>query len=501
MSSAIRWRCKVCGYVHTGEQAPESCPVCGAPASEFERVEEAPPRSPAKVEGARAEAWRCLNCNYVAKQSAAPAECPVCGLPAEQFAPEGGELLAEAAGGQDLHVLVVGAGIAGLSAVEAARASNASARITLLGREAHLPYYRMNLTRYLAGEVRFDELPIHPESWYSEQDIKLKLGAEVRAIDPEGHKVELADGSFLAYDKLILTAGAHPFMPPIPGAVRSCVSTLRTIADADCILAEARPKARSVVIGGGILGLEVAGALARQGCMVDVVEGFGYLLPRQLTSRAAALLAEKVVELGIRIHTGAQVEQVQGDERVRAVLLDSGDLLEADLVVVAAGVRPNSYLARRAGLKVKQGLIVDDRMTTSHPDIYAAGDLAEHAGALYGIWGPALFQGRIAGMNAAGESAEFGGIARSNMLKVLGVDMFSIGTIDGSDGSYLSFDHEADGNYTHLTFRDKNLKGAVLLGDTSMSARLKSAIESAEDFSSLLDGRPSAGEVVEFLKG
>ncbi len=261
-----------------------------------------------------------------------------------------------------VHLLVVGAGIAGLSAVKAARAANASARITLLGSEAHLPYYRLSLTRYLAGEVGFDKLPIHPEAWYAEQRIELKLGAEVRAIDPEGHQVELADGSHLDYDKLILTAGAHPFVPPIPGAVRSCVSTLRSIDDADCILAEARPGLRSVVIGGGVLGLEVAGALARQGCKVDVVEGFAYLLPRQLTPRAAALLTEKVVELGIRVHTGTQVKQVQGDERVRAVLLDSGDQLEADLVVVAAGVRPNSYLAHRAGLKVKQGLIVDDRI-------------------------------------------------------------------------------------------------------------------------------------------
>ena len=407
---------------------------------------------------------------------------------------------ASAAGGQAVHVLVVGAGIAGLSAVKAARAANASARITLLGSEAHLPYYRVNLTRYLAGEVGSDKLPIHPESWYAEKRISLELGAEHRAIDPEGHQVELVDGSHLGYDKLILATGAHPFVPPIPGVVRSCVSTLRSIDDADCILAEARPGLRSVVIGGGVLGLEVAGALASQGCKVDVVEGFAYLLPRQLNPRAAALLTEKLVDLGIRVHTGAQVKQVLGDERVRAVLLDSGDQLEADLVVVAAGVRPNSYLARRAGLKVKHGVIVDDRMTSSHPDIYAAGDLAEHAGVLYGLWGPALFQGRIAGMNAAGESAEIGDIARSSMLKVLGVDMFSIGTIDGSEGAYLVFEHEIDGKYTHLVFLDKKLQGAVLLGNISRSVRIKSAIESGEDFSGLLDARPSAAEVVQFLE-
>jgi len=441
-----------------------------------------------------------MNCNYVTKGASPPQSCPVCGLPDEHFSPDGGGQDASVKGGEEIRILVVGTGISGLSAAEAAREANNAAQVTLLGRETELPYYRLNLTRYLAGEVKYDDLAIHPESWYAEMGIDLKLGTEVRSIDPEDHRVELKDGSRLGYDKLILTAGAHPFMPPIPGAARACVSTLRSVDDADCLLAEVRPGARCVVIGGGILGLEAAGALARQECEVHIVEGFGYLLPRQLTPRAAELLALRVGELAIRVHTATQVEQILGDERVRAVKLSSGEELEADFVVVAAGVRPNSYLARQAGLKVKHGLLVDDRMTTSHPDIFAAGDVAEHAGLLYGIWGPALFQGKIAGMNAAGEQAEFGGIPPSNMLKVLGVDLFSIGQIDGSDGSYLVFDHEDHDCYYHLLFRDKQLEGAVLLGDTDLSQRLKSAIESGEDFSGLLDGRPAAPQVVRFLK-
>jgi nitrite reductase (NADH) large subunit len=167
------------------------------------------------------------------------------------------------------------------------------------------------------------------------------------------------------------------------------------------------------------------------------------------------------------------------------------------LVVIATGIRPNSHLARRAGLEVNRGVVVDNRLATSHPDVFAAGDVAEHHGQVYGIWGPSQYQGSIAAMNMAGGAAEFGGIPRSNTLKVLGLDLFSIGQINPEDASFRTFDHEADEHYFRFIFRDNRLVGAILLGDTKRTAAVKQAVESGADFSALLAKCPTPPEVIE----
>ena len=166
-------------------------------------------------------------------------------------------------------------------------------------------------------------------------------------------------------------------------------------------------------------------------------------------------------------------------------------------MVIATGIRSNSHLARRAGLEVNQGVVVDNLLATSHPDVFAAGDVAEHHGQVYGIWGPSQYQGSIAGMNMAGGCVEFGGIPRSNTLKVLGLDLFSIGQINPEDASFRAFDHEADGRYFRFVFRDNRLVGAVLLGDTKLTAAVKKAVESGADFSELLAKCRTAAEVIE----
>jgi nitrite reductase (NADH) large subunit len=184
---------------------------------------------------------------------------------------------------------------------------------------------------------------------------------------------------------------------------------------------------------------------------------------------------------------------------VRGVLLGDGTTIDAGLVLITTGVRPNSYLARIAGLEVGQGIVVDDHLTSSHPDVLAAGDVAEHRGVLYGTWGPAGFQGSIAGLNAAGSPAEFAGIPRSNMLKVLGYDLFSIGQIQVEDASYTILDETIDDNYFYFVFRDTHLVGAILMGDTTLSAGVKNLVEKRLDCSKLLGKHPSAREVLQFV--
>lgn len=408
---SITWTCSVCGYVHYGPEPPDECPVCGAEPELFE------PGEAPQVEAASVpEQWRCLNCGHIHVGLEPPDRCPICAAGRDRFEFAALEAAARRSGGVGERVVIAGVGIAGVSAAEALRKSAPRAEIWLLSKEPSLPYYRLNLTRYLAGDVSADQLALHPAEWYSELDIQLELGADVRSIDVEKKQVSLHDGRQRPYDKLVLTVGAHAFVPPIPGVERKNVMVLRTVADAEGILELAQSGTRCVCIGGGILGLETAGALTRRGVEVTLLEGVGWLLPRQLNQRAGELLEAYVRSMGISLRKKAETREILGDERAHGVCLADGSTLPADLVIITTGVRSNSTLARQARLEVNNGVVVDHNLRTSHPDVYAAGDVAEHRGVLYGLWGPAQFQGTIAGMNVAGEQVEFAGIPRSNTL-------------------------------------------------------------------------------------
>ena len=450
----MAWRCKVCGYVDRGPEPPESCPVCGASREEFEPSQE----ETEELQGV--------------------------GPPAEKPA----------------RVVVVGAGAAGIAAVESLRAAAPATEITVISQESESPYYRLNLTRYLAGEISRDQLPIHPPAWYSEHDIRLLLDVEVARIDLEGREVELGNGDRLGFDKLLLAAGADPFIPPFPGTQLGGVTALRTIGDADRILAACEAGARCVCIGGGILGLEAAGALARRGAEVTLLESHRWLMPRQLNERAGSILGDHVNSLGIKLLHEVATREILGEEQVQGVLLEDGAELPADLVIIATGVRANCSLARDAGLGVGNGVLVDNHLTTSHPDVLAAGDTAEHDGVLCGLWSVAHAQGTIAGMNLAGAATVFGGMPRSNTLKVLGLDLFSIGRIMPEGDRDRVIEQEQDGRYTSFVFREDRPVGAILLGDLAAMPVVKQAVESGRDCSGVLRNRPTAETVIEYLR-
>jgi len=490
------WRCTVCAYIHRGPQPPDVCPVCGAPRDAFEqRVEQV--RRPARP---RVTKWRCLICSYVHTGSEPPDQCPVCGAHRDRFEPIGGEAEKVREAARPKKVVIVGAGIAGVSAAESLRASSPSAEITLVSKESHLPYYRLNLTRFVAGEIGQEQLPIHPENWYAENGIRLMLGREATSLDLQGRTVACSGGESLRYDKLLLAAGAHPFVPPIPGAYRDGVVRLRTIEDARLLLDQISPGKVCLAIGGGVLGLETAAGLARRGADVTLLEGYGWLMPRQLNEPAGDLLAEFVAGQGVALRTNAQVEEILGDERVRAVRLKDGGVYSADLVVITTGIRPNSYLARMAGLEVAQGVVVDDSLATSDPDVFAAGDVAEHRGVVYGLWGPAQSQGSIAGKSIAGIRAEFAGMPQATTLKVIGMDVFSVGQFTAQDASYAAIEQRGDGRYALLVFRDGRMVGAILAGDTGASTLVQKAVEERLDLSELLAGHPTPDDVTEFLR-
>jgi len=496
VTDEVRYVCAVCGYVHQGATLPECCPICGATPDLFELQARTEPHK----QVVSADQWACLNCEYLHHGFAPPASCPVCDLSADQFEPCQPDHSLVATGQQDISVVIIGAGIAGVSAAESVRKAAPSARITLLSKEPDLPYFRLNLTRYLSGEISVDDLYMHPQQWYLDNGIELRTSTELRDIDQENRLLTLHDHEQLGFDRLILAMGSHAFVPPIPGANRENVTVLRTLRDADFILAQIRPGLTCTIIGGGVLGLEAAGALARRGATVTQLEGFGWLMPKQLNRNAGDLLARHAENLGIRIRTDVRIKQIDGDERVRSVVLESGESIPSELVIITAGVRSNSYLLRQAKLEVNQGVVVDDYLQTSSGIIFATGDIAEHRGLCYGTWAPAQFQGTIAGMNAVGGQAEFAGIPRSNTLKVLSFDLFSIGQVHPDDGSYLSFEALEDDRYHYFVFRDGQLVGAILLGDMRPAACVKHLIEAKTCCNDLLHGNPDMKEILAFIE-
>ena len=448
------WVCSVCGYIHYGPEPPDECPVCGAAKDQF---------------------------TLSTEDEAAP--------------------IMEALSVTVNKVVVVGAGIAGVSAAEAIRKSAPQAEITLISNETHLPYYRLNLTRYLAGEISTDQLSLHPELWYNLQNIRLLRNAEARALDLEKKELHLSDGNRLPFDRLVLTVGSRPFIPPFPGASRKNVTCLRTRQDADFILEACQGNRKCVCIGGGLLGLETAGALAGRGVDVTVLENQAWLLPRQLNETASKRLQAQVQAKGIAVRTGVKIRELVGDEAVQGVLLEDGTSVPADVVVISAGVRSNIDLARQAGLEVKQGILVDSQMKTSRPDVFAAGDVAEYRGMLYGLWNPSHVQGTIAGMNAAGQASEFTEIPRSTSLKVLGIELFNIGVSSPDATTDRAIEAEIDGNYYFFVFRDHLLVGSILLGNAALSSRIKKVVEEHYDCSELLQKGCDAAGILKFFEG
>ena len=309
------WKCELCGYVHNGADAPSSCPVCGADKRHFSPLEIRTEPAVKQTAGA----WQCSICDHIAEGAAAPEFCPVCGAAAALFHPY--EIVAAPLIHADIRKLVIlGAGIAGLTAAEEARRQTTDVEITLVSRERTLPYFRLNLTRFLAGEVSESDLLIQHKDWFDTQKIEYLVG-DAHTIDRDEQKVTLRDGRQLGYDRLILSNGAHPFIPPIPGANRDGVTVLRTLENASKLIAALRSGCRAVCIGGGLLGLETARALQKRGASVTVLEGFNWLLPRQLPAKAAELLKAHLISQHLAVECGIQVKEFTGDEAVHGLSL------------------------------------------------------------------------------------------------------------------------------------------------------------------------------------
>lgn len=388
------------------------------------------------------------------------------------------------------RLLVIGNGMAGMRTVEEILKRDPNRyRITVIGAEPHVNYNRILLSPVLAGEKTFEEIVINTREWYTANGIELIPGDAAIAIDTAEKTVRTASGRTVAYDKLLLATGSNPFILPVPGKDLPGVCAFRDLSDVDTMLSAAQRYKHAVVIGGGLLGLEAANGLAAQGMKVSVIHLMETLMERQLDPAAATLLAEDLTRRGISIITGAVTEALIGADRVQAVRLKDGRQLPADLVVMAAGIRPNATLAQTAGLTCNRGVVVDDGLRTSDPSIYAVGECAEHNGQVVGLVAPIWDMAKVCADHLTDKtSSAYRPIQPATRLKVTGIDMLSVGQFNGgADCEDIILRDGARGVYKRLVVKDDKLVGAVLYGDAKDGGWYVDLLEKAAPLGDLRD--------------
>ncbi len=369
------------------------------------------------------------------------------------------------------RLVVIGNGMAGMRTVEELLA-RAPVRydITVFGAEPHPNYNRIMLSSVLAGEKTVDDIVINSREWYAENGITLHTGDPVIAIDRAARTVTSAAGKVVPYDKLLISTGSKPLMPPLPGLSLPGVVAFRDIADVDAMMKAAAGGQRAVVIGGGLLGLEAAWGLRRQGMPVALVHLMPTLMERQLDAEAGTLLQRDLTERGLHFFTSGQTEAVLGEHKAEGLRLADGREIPADLVVVAIGIRPNIDLAKAAGLDVNRGIRVGDDMATSDPDIYSVGECVEHNGQVFGLVAPLWEQAKVCAARLAGDQvAAYATPPLSTRLKITGIDVFSAGQLAAQDeaDAEIVYRDVAKGIYKKLVVRDDRVVGAVLYGEVS----------------------------------
>ncbi|MGG1419436.1 NADPH-nitrite reductase [Bacillus subtilis] len=384
------------------------------------------------------------------------------------------------------QLVLVGNGMAGVRAIEEILSvAKDEFQITIFGAEPHPNYNRILLSKVLQGDTDIKDITLNDWDWYEENNIQLYTNETVIKVDTENKTVITDADRIQPYDELILATGSVPFILPIPGADKKGVTAFRDIKDTDTMLAASKQYKKAAVIGGGLLGLEAARGLLNLGMDVSVIHLAPYLMERQLDPTAGRLLQNELEKQGMTFLLEKQTEEIVGDDRVEGLRFKDGTSIEADLVVMAVGIRPNTTLGAESGIPVNRGIIVNDYMQTEIPHIYAVGECAEHRGIAYGLVAPLYEQAKVLARHICGiETKPYEGSVLSTQLKVSGVEVFSAGDFNESEEkkAIKVFD-EQDGIYKKIVLRGNQIVGAVLFGDSSEGNRLFSMIQKEADIS------------------
>jgi len=387
------------------------------------------------------------------------------------------------------------AGVTAAQGIANAAAGGAAGEVHVYGSEPHPYYQRPQLWKYLAGEVTQKELYFRPFEWYAARGIHVHPDTRVTVLDPVEHRIQLADGTWEPYDRLLLATGGRSFVPPFEGIDLQGVFALRSLDDALAIKRLADQVSNVAVIGGGLLGLETARALVAPGRRVSVIEIAPHLLPRQLDVTGAQVLQSRLESMGLTIYTDAATRAIVGNAKATGVLLTTGRTVPAELVILSTGIRSRIELAREAGLETNRGIVVDEQLRTSAPDVYAAGDAAEFQGIVYGIIPAAIEQARAVSRTMVGNGASpYKGTVPSTTLKIVGIDLTCLGdsTADGDEHIILRYSDQASGVYKRLALQDNAIVGVILMGDVNDARWMQRLIDDKRDVSAfgsrMLDG-------------
>jgi nitrite reductase (NADH) large subunit len=381
-------------------------------------------------------------------------------------------------------LILVGNGMAGVRFLEELiKHETHPYDITVFGSEPHGGYNRIMLSPLLSGEQTLEDIVTHPVEWYRQNNIDLKTGKTIVTIDRHSKQLTDIDGETYSYDKLVIATGSNPFVPPIPGHELKGVLTYRTIEDVDAMLETSKEKSNAVVIGGGLLGLEAAYGLKTQGMDVTVLHLAPVLMENQLDETASKKLIDSLQSKGINIITQANTKQIHGEEQVESIELQDGTRIEADLVVIAVGIRPNIQLAKDSNLYCERGVVVNDRLQTSDEHIFSLGECVQHNNVTYGLVAPLYEQAAICADYLCGNTgAAYTGSVTATGLKVTGVHLFSAGQfLEDDECKTIKLNDDKKGIYRKLVFKNNTLIGALLYGDITGSLWFQELIQNQED--------------------
>ena len=374
--------------------------------------------------------------------------------------------------------LIVGDGVAGARAAVKIKEADPTGEVRIFTDEAFPFYYRVRFPEMIAGEVNAKDIIIHSTDFYRNKGISLHLEEKVIEGNTDKKEVVSEKGEKYPYDLLLVATGGSAFVPPIKGVEKSGVFTLRSMQDAIRFKEFMGNVKQAILVGGGLVGLETGGALLRKGINVAVIEYNPRILPRQTDSEGSKILQGRLEQMGFSFYLNGQSEEIVGKDKVEGLRLKDGRTIEGQMVIISAGVRPNTALGTALGLEVKNGVVVDDQMRTKMEGIFAAGDVAEHRGRVYGIWPAAQRQGETAGVNMAGGNGLYQGTVVSNTLKVVGINLTAAGEIDpeGKLECIVKSDREKC-TYCKIAFKEDEIVGCILLGNVKGAAEIMSAIE------------------------
>lgn len=385
-------------------------------------------------------------------------------------------------------VVIVGSGIAGLSAAESIKENSPKTPVLIIGKEDYAPYIRMKLSKALADNVDVESIYLKSTSWFGENEIGLIKGCTATNINLEDKVVETSNGLKIDYTKLIIANGSSPFVPPIKNASLKGVFTVREFKDVENIRSYIKEnKVKNIsVIGGGLLGIESAWSLISSGLdlNVSIIQNSNRILSRQVDKEGSDILEKVMSDNSITVYKDADTSELIGEYKVQGIKIEDGRVIDTDLVIISAGVRSNKQIAEKCGIESGRGIKVNEYMETSVSDVYSAGDAAEYNGKVLGLWPIAYEQGKIAGLSSIGLKVPYKEVSPSSMLMVMDTSVFSIGDINSGDALEVKYN---EGTYTKLFFRDEVIVGAVLINSNEKAAIIKNAIDEKRSFKKELD--------------